>query len=94
MESRPQVNHNTKTVPSGNDQSHVILTESPSLQTEVSELEQDDEINKNQIVEQGLIQELHLPTKENDSSIKIGNSSDKSEDCFLWKFCPTFISFI
>ena len=78
MESRPQVNHNTKTVPSGNDQSHVILTESPSLQTEVSELEQDDEIDKNQIVEQGLIQELHLPTKENDSSIKINNSSDKS----------------
>ncbi|CAG8607475.1 7484_t:CDS:2 [Ambispora gerdemannii] len=53
MESRPQVNHNTKTVPSGNDQSHVILTESPSLQTEVSELEQDDEIDKTQIVEQG-----------------------------------------
>src|SRR5438128_4923534 len=78
MESRPQVNHNTKTVPSGNDQSHVILTESPSLQTEVSELEQDDEIDKNQIVEQGLIQELHLPTKENDSSIQISNSSDKS----------------
>ncbi|CAG8576315.1 4957_t:CDS:2 [Paraglomus occultum] len=78
MESRPQVNHNTKTVPSGNDQSHVILTESPSLQTEVSELEQDDEIDKNQIVEQGLIQELHLPTKENDSSIKISNSGDKS----------------
>ena len=67
-----------KTVPSGNDQSHVILTESPSLQTEVSELEQDDEIDKNQIVEQGLIQELHLPTKENDSSIKISNSGDKS----------------
>ncbi|CAG8826466.1 20273_t:CDS:1, partial [Racocetra persica] len=54
-----------------NDQSHVILTESPSLQTEVSELEQDDEIDKNQIIEQDLIQELHLPTKENDSSIKI-----------------------
>ncbi|CAG8593992.1 3047_t:CDS:2 [Paraglomus brasilianum] len=51
-----------------NDQSHVILTESPSLQTEVSKLEQDDEIDKNQIVEQGLIQELHLPTKENDNS--------------------------
>src|SRR5207245_1038016 len=38
----------------------------------------DDEFDKNQIVEQGLIQELHLPTKENDSSIKISNSGDKS----------------
>ena len=83
METRPQVNHNTKTVPSGNDQSHVILTESPSLQTEVSELEQDDEIDKNQIVEQGLIQELHLPTKENDNSIKISNSGDKSGNMSL-----------
>ncbi|CAG8620950.1 8679_t:CDS:1 [Paraglomus occultum] len=46
MESQSQVNHNAKTVPSGNDQSHVVLTESPSLQTEVSELEQDDEIDK------------------------------------------------
>ncbi|CAG8659029.1 4501_t:CDS:2, partial [Ambispora gerdemannii] len=78
MESRSQVNHNTKTVPLGNDQSHVILTESPLLQTEVSELEQDDEIDKNQIVEQGLIQEFHLHTKENDSSIEISNSGDKS----------------
>ena len=76
----------------------MILTESPLLQTEVSELEQDDEIDKNQIVEQGLIQELHLPTKENDSSIKISNSSEYVfggiDDCFLWKFCPTFVSFI
>jgi len=76
MESRPQVDHNTKTVPSGNDQSHVILTESPLLQTEVSELEQDDEIDKNQIVEQGLIQELHLPTKE--MIVSFGNSAHLS----------------
>ncbi|CAG8683461.1 17088_t:CDS:2 [Acaulospora colombiana] len=74
MEPQPQVNHNAKTVPLGNDKSHVILTELPSLQTEVSELEQDDEIDKNKIVEQGLIQ---------DSSIKIGNSGDKSGNMYL-----------
>ncbi|CAG8682083.1 11467_t:CDS:2, partial [Ambispora gerdemannii] len=70
------------------DLSHVILTESPSLQTEVSELEQDDEIDKNQIVEQGLIQELHLPTKENNSSIKIGNSGSKSGNMFPLEILP------
>ncbi|CAG8625886.1 8498_t:CDS:2 [Ambispora gerdemannii] len=83
MEPGPQVNHNTKIVPSENDQSHVILTESSSLQTEVSELEQNDEIDKNQIIEQGLIEELHLPTKETDSFIKISDSGDKLENMSL-----------
>ncbi|CAG8470482.1 11310_t:CDS:2 [Paraglomus occultum] len=78
-----------------------VKERSPSLQTEVSELEQDDKIDKNQIVEQGLIQELHLPTKENDSSIKTSNSGDKSgnmssEESMIVSFekFPTFVSLI
>ncbi|CAG8581811.1 3925_t:CDS:2 [Cetraspora pellucida] len=53
--------------------------QSSLLQTEVSELKQDNEINKNQIVEHDLIQKLHLPTKENDSSIKIGNDQTNAK---------------
>ncbi|CAG8686568.1 5485_t:CDS:2, partial [Ambispora leptoticha] len=47
----PIEDHSDKEYSIKNDQSHVILTESPSLQTEVSKLEQDDKIDKNQIIE-------------------------------------------
>ncbi|CAG8630888.1 1402_t:CDS:2, partial [Ambispora gerdemannii] len=59
------------------------ITSRYGVMTPMSELEQDDEIDKNQIIEQDLIQELHLPTKENDSSIKISNSGDKSGNMSL-----------
>ncbi|PKY56761.1 hypothetical protein RhiirA4_428487 [Rhizophagus irregularis] len=79
-----------KTVPSGNDQSHVTSVE-PDLEVSV---EQDDELipeeslDKNQIVEQGLIQELcgtfgacsSISTENNVSSTDTNSSCNGSEN--------------
>ncbi|CAG8601180.1 5636_t:CDS:1, partial [Diversispora eburnea] len=58
-----------KTVPSGNDQVSNSSCETKTIcsgndQTEISELEQDDGTDKNQIVEQGLIEELGISTEK------------------------------
>ncbi|RHZ69306.1 hypothetical protein Glove_284g66 [Diversispora epigaea] len=79
----------TKTVPLGNNQIHIILTESDFPKTEVSELDQDNEIDKNQIIEQGLIEEMNLSTErqslidsaiDNTSTTEINISCDISEN--------------
>ncbi|CAH1768853.1 14193_t:CDS:1 [Entrophospora sp. SA101] len=58
-----------KTVSSGNDQVSNSSCETKTIssgndQTEISELEQDDGTDKNQIVEQGLIEELGISTEK------------------------------
>ncbi|CAG8620241.1 8976_t:CDS:2, partial [Diversispora eburnea] len=78
----------TKTIGSGNDQ------------TEISELEQDDETDKNQIVEQGLIEELYLSTDrqslidsaiDNTSSTEINISKNKGSAQHLSNLFKTAI---
>ncbi|CAJ0825914.1 6241_t:CDS:1, partial [Entrophospora sp. SA101] len=78
----------TRIVPSGNDQIHAISEEPDFPKTEMSELEHDDEVDKNQIVEQGLIEELCSSTEiasaiENTSSTETSISCDKSEYTIL-----------
>ncbi|CAG8582876.1 7503_t:CDS:2 [Ambispora gerdemannii] len=77
-----------KIVPSGNDQDSSRKTIcSGNDQTEISELKQDDETDKNQIVEQGLIEELCLSTEnsaiDNTSSTEINISENKGNDQVL-----------
>ncbi|CAB5325913.1 unnamed protein product [Rhizophagus irregularis] len=46
-----------KTVPSGNDQSHVTSVK-PDLEVSMEQDDEQESLDKNQIIEQGLIQEL------------------------------------
>ena len=72
-----------KTVPSGNDHSHVTSVE-PDLKVSV---EQDDELipeeslDKNQIVEQGLIQELSFDACSSISTENNVSSTDTNSSC-------------
>ena len=79
-----------KTVPSGNDQSHVTSVE-PDLEVSVKqddELIPEESLDKNQIVEQGLIQELcgtfgtcsSISTENNVSSTDTNSSCNGSEN--------------
>ncbi|CAG8619131.1 3942_t:CDS:2 [Ambispora gerdemannii] len=77
-----------KTVPSGNDRDVNLSRGTKTIrsendQTEISDLEQDVECDKNEIVEQGLIEELHLSTDKQclidsaiDSAIDNTNSTE------------------
>ncbi|CAG8839817.1 41884_t:CDS:2, partial [Gigaspora margarita] len=82
-----------KTVPSGNDRDENLSCGTKTIssendQTEISELERDVECDKNEIVEQGLIEELHLSTDkqslinsaiDNTNSTEINPSENKDE---------------
>ncbi|CAB5371463.1 unnamed protein product [Rhizophagus irregularis] len=77
-----------KTVPSGNDQSHVTSAEPNLMEQDNDELILEESLDKNQIVEQGLIQELcstygtcsSISTEDNVSSTDINSSCNGSEN--------------
>ena len=80
-----------KTIPSGNDQSHVTLVEPDLVKQDNDELIPKESLDKNQIVEQGLIQELcgtfgicsSIFTEDNISSTDINFSCNRSENMIL-----------
>ncbi|CAI2195628.1 13476_t:CDS:2, partial [Funneliformis geosporum] len=77
-----------KTVPSGNDQSHVTSVEPDLIKQNNDELILEESLDRNQIVEQGLIQELcgtfgtcsSISTKDNISSTDTNSSCNGSEN--------------
>ncbi|CAI2198290.1 12023_t:CDS:2, partial [Funneliformis geosporum] len=77
-----------KTVPSGNDQSHVTSVESDLTKQNNDELILEESLDRNQIIEQGLIQELcgtfgtcsSISTEDNISSIDTNFSCNGSEN--------------
>ncbi|CAG8599206.1 17612_t:CDS:2, partial [Racocetra persica] len=70
---------NIKTVPLGNDRDVNLSCDTKTISSEISKLEQDVECDKNEIVEQGLIEELYLSTDKQcliDSAIGNTNSTE------------------
>ncbi len=76
-----------KTVPSGNDQSHVTSVK-PDLEVSMEQDDEQESLDKNQIIEQGLIQELcgtfdtcsPISSDDNISSTNTNSSCNGSEN--------------
>ncbi|RIB00544.1 hypothetical protein C2G38_2129711, partial [Gigaspora rosea] len=78
----------TETILSKNDRDVNLSCDAKNTngQAEISELEQDDECDKNQIVERGLIEELHLSTENQDfidSAIYNTSSTEINVSCSI-----------
>src|ERR1044072_507827 len=79
-----------KTVPSGNDQSHVTSVK-PDLEVSMEQDDEQESLDKNQIIEQGLIQELcgtfdtcsPISSDDNISSTNTNSSCNGSENMIL-----------
>ncbi|RGB23174.1 hypothetical protein C1646_774901 [Rhizophagus diaphanus] len=72
------ISHNIKTVPSGNDQSHVTSKTEVAVEQD-NDMISEESLDENQIVEQGLIHELcsSLSSEDNVSSTEIISSCSK-----------------
>ncbi|UZO04209.1 uncharacterized protein OCT59_024600 [Rhizophagus irregularis] len=79
-----------KTIPSGNDQSHVTSVK-PDLEVSMEQDDEQESLDKNQIIEQGLIQELcgtfdtcsPISSDDNISSTNTKSSCNGSENMIL-----------